>query len=150
MQINPLDCTEREKLGELRVKARLNSTTGNAEHVKILDGFNKKLTQITRDLENLPPDEHGEIALFGYVINLFWLDLGQLLYALHRGHSVFDGLSAMSNLTFGTQDFWTEAGFADRQGLTKRHWHPSSTEGSLRDRAGTRRPDASLDPRGTG
>ena len=110
------------------VEARLHSTTGNAKHVKILDGFNKKLTQITRELENLPPDEDGEVALFNYVINLFWLDLGQLLYALHRGRSVFDGVCAMRNLTFGTQDFWTEAGFADRQGLTKRHWHPSSNE----------------------
>ena len=106
------------------VRTRLRSTTGNAEHVEILDAFNKKLDQITTDLEHFAPDEDGEIDLFRYLINLFWLDLGQLLYALHRGRSVFEGLAPLRNLTFGTQDFWTEAAFADRQGLTKRHWHP--------------------------
>ena len=111
------------------VQARLRSTTGDAEHVKILGVFNKKLDQITRDLEHLAPDEDDQIDLFRYLINLFWLDLGQLLYALHRGRSVFDGLSALRNLTFGTQDFWTEAAFADRQGLTRRHWHPISGGG---------------------
>ena len=113
------------------VQARLRSTTGDAEHVKILGVFNKKLDQITRDLEHLAPDEGNQIDLFRYLINLFWLDLGQLLYALHRGRSVFDGLSALRNLTFGTQDFWTESALADRQGLTRRHWHPISGGGGF-------------------
>ena len=106
------------------VQARLRSVTGHADHVEVLDAFNKKLDQITRDIEHVPPDEDGEIDLFGYLIDLFWLDLGQLLYALHRGRSVMDGLSALRNLTFGTRDFWTEAAFADRQGLTNRNWRP--------------------------
>ena len=101
-------------------QSRLHSVTGNAEHVEILDEFNKKLEQITRDLEHVAPRRNGEIDLFVYFIDLFWLDLGQLLYALHRGRSIGDGLSALKHLTFRTQDFWTEAAFADRKGLTKK------------------------------
>ena len=106
------------------VQARLHCVTDNAEHAEILDAFNKKLDQITRDIEHVGTDDDGQIDLFGYLIDLFWLDLGQLLYALHRGRSLVDALSALRSLTFGTQDFWTEAAFADRQGLTNRNWHP--------------------------
>ena len=70
-----------------------------------------------------------------YLIDLFWLDLGQLLYALYRGRSIVEGLSALKHLTFGTQDFWTEAAFADRQGLAKRHWQSMSNSAL---KAGTR------------
>ena len=74
----------------------------------------------------LAPDEDGEIDLLQSLIDLFWLDLGQLLHALHRDRSVFDGLSALRNLTFGTQDFWTESALTDRRGPTGRNWHPVS------------------------
>ena len=109
------------------VHARLQSAAGNAEHGEVLQAFNKKLDQITGDIAHVAAHEDGEtIDLFRYLIDLFWLDLGQLLYALHRGRSVVDGLSALRNLTFATRDFWTEAAFADRRGLTKRNWHPMS------------------------
>lgn len=104
------------------VQARLQSVTGNAEHVEVLDGFNKKLDEIAKDLECVTTDEDGTIDLFGYLIDFFWLDLGQLLYALCRGRTIEESLSALKNLTFGTQDFWTEAAFGDRMGLTKKHW----------------------------
>ena len=109
------------------VHARLQSAAGNTEHGEVFEAFNKKLDQITIDIADVAAHEDsGTIDLFRYLIDLFWLDLGQLLYALHRGRSIVDGLSALKNLTFGTRDFWTEAAFADRQGLTKRHWRPVS------------------------
>ena len=110
------------------VRARLHSATGNGVHVKTLDAFNKKLDQITRDLERLAHEEGAQLDLFRYSIDLFWLDLGQLLYALRRGRSLLDALSALRHITYGTQDFWTEAAFADRGGLTMRHWHPRSRD----------------------
>lgn len=119
------------------IQARLRSTTGDPNHTEILAAFNKKLDQITRDIEQIAPDEDGEIDLFGYLIDLFWLDLGQLLYALHRGRSVFQGLSVLKNLTFGTQDYWTEAAFADRQGLAERHWHPIHASSHAGQRPGS-------------
>ena len=112
------------------IHGRLQSAAGNAEHDDVLQTFNKKLDQITGDIAHVAAQEGGEaIDLFRYLTDLFWLDLGQLLYALDRGHSVVDGLSALRNLTFGTRDFWSEAAFADRQGLTKRHWCPVSGGG---------------------
>ena len=98
--------------------------TGTDDLRRDLDGLFVELDVL---LSGLAAHEDGEtIDLFRYLIDLFWLDLGQLLYALHRGRSVVDGLSALRNLTFATRDFWTEAAFADRQGLTKRNWHPMS------------------------
>ena len=101
------------------VHARLASVQEDPHHNRILKAFNQKLDQITRDIATAAPKEHGEIDLFGYFIDLFWLDLGQLLYSLHRGRSVPGAVSALRHLTFGTRDFWTEAAFADRQGLTE-------------------------------
>ena len=103
-------------------QARLQSVSGNAEHVETLGAFNKKLDEIMRDMACVAIDEDGTIDLLSYLIDLFWLDLGQLLYALYRGRTIEGGLSALRNLTFGTQDFWTEAAFADRSGVTKKHW----------------------------
>ena len=109
------------------IHARLQSAAGNTEHGEVLEAFNKKLDQITGDIAHVAAHENSEaIDLFRYLTDLFWLDLGQLLYALQRGRSIVDGLSALKNLTFGTRDFWTEAAFADRQGLTERNWRPVS------------------------
>ena len=60
------------------------------------------------------------------MMRVCWFDLGQLLYVLHRGHSVIDAVSALLHLTFSTRDFWTEAALADRQTLTKSKWQPDS------------------------
>ena len=104
--------------------ARLVPVQGDPDHTRILKAFNKKLDQITRDIATVATKEHGEIDLFGYFIDLFWLDLGQLLYSLHRGRSVPGAVSALRHLTFGTRDFWTEAAFADRRGFTEGKWLP--------------------------
>ena len=109
--------------------ARFGSVKGEAEHVQILKAFNQKVEQIMTDIEHIASDEEGQINLFRYMHYVFWLDLGQLLYALHRGRSVVDGLSALRHLTFSTQDFWTEAAFADQRGLTKDKWYPPSDHG---------------------
>ena len=106
--------------------ARFGSVEEKPEHVRILDEFNQKVEQIMTDIGRVASDEEGQIDLFRYMHYVFWLDLGQLLYTLHRGRSVVDGLSALRHLTFSTQDFWTEAAFADLQGLTENKWWPLS------------------------
>ena len=119
------------------VQARLRSAVDNPQHAEALDSFNKELDQITKYLEHIASAEHGEFDLFRYLLDLFWLDLGQLLYALHRGRSVVDALSALRCLTFGTHDYWTEAAFADHQGLTGRYWHPVPPADSPDQRLGS-------------
>ena len=105
-------------------EAQLSSVDGKAEHVQILDAFNKKVEQIMKDIVRVAPYREGQVDLLPYMLNVFWFDLGQLLYTLHRGRSVVDGLSALRPLTFSTRDFWTEAALADLKGLTKSKWWP--------------------------
>ena len=105
-------------------RARLSSIGGEPENVKILSAFNRKIEQIVHDIEHVAPKSEGQIDLIRYMMYLSWVDLGQLLYTLHRGHSVTDALSVLRHLTFGTRDFWTEAALADRNGLTKGKWRP--------------------------
>ena len=106
--------------------ARFSSVDGNEKHVDILDALNDRVDQIMNDIEQVAPRRGGQIDLFRYMLHVFWLDLGQLVYALQRGRSLVDGLSALRNFTFGTQDFWTEAALTDRQSLTDSKWHPAS------------------------
>ena len=80
-----------------------------------------------RDIDRVALREDGQVDMVAYMMQVSWFDLGQLLYSLHRGHSVSDGVSALSHITFSTRDFWTEAAFADRNGLTTRNWRPVGT-----------------------
>ena len=107
-------------------QARLTAIDGALEHVKILNAFNKMIEQFMRDVVHVAARDGKQIDLVRYMMQVFWFDLGQLLYALQRGRSVIDGLSVLRHLSYGTRDFWTEAAIADRQGLSKRYWHPPS------------------------
>ena len=104
------------------VHARLVSTDPDPNRNRILNEFNKAMDEIMSELIKAGTQENGEVDLFGYILNVIWLDLGQLLYVLDRGLSVEKGLSALKHLTFVTRDFWTEAAFADRQQITAGEW----------------------------
>ena len=105
-------------------QAQLVSVDGPPEHARILGAFNDTVEQSLRDIDHVALRSGGQVDLVTYLMDVLWLDLGQLLYVLHRGHSAIDGVSALSHLTFGTRDFWTEAAIADRKGFTKRNWRP--------------------------
>ena len=104
--------------------ARLTSTDAQKRLNRILDEFNKTLEEIESELAEIGSQENGGIDLFSYMLDVFWLDLGQLLYVLQRGLTVEEGLLPLKNLTFATRDFWTEAAFADRQKITAGKWRP--------------------------
>ena len=104
--------------------ARLTSTDAEPRRDRILDEFNKTLEEIETEWAEIGGPENGEIDLFRCMLDVFWLDLGELLYVLDRGLTVEKGLSALKNLTFATRDFWTEAAFADRQQITAGKWRP--------------------------
>ena len=107
-------------------QARLHSTNENATRDKILNRFNEALDRIMDDIVDVLPLKEGQMDLFAYMLHVFWLDLGQLLYVLQRGRSMPGSFSALRHVTFSTQDFWTEAALADRGPLTEKHWHPPS------------------------
>lgn len=106
-------------------QAQLVSVDGTPEHARILGAFNDFVKESMREIDQVALHSNGQVDLVTYMMDVLWFDLGQFLYVLHRGHSAIDGVSALSHLTFGTRDFWTEAALADRKGLTKRNWRPS-------------------------
>ena len=108
-------------------QARLHPRSDDGELAGTLDAFNKTLELLVADIEAVAPRRNGAIDLFPYMLDVFWLDLGELLYVLQRGRSVLDAVSPLRRVTFGTRDFWTEAASADRQGLTNNKWHGIST-----------------------
>ena len=111
--------------------ARLDSVDGDPHRVRILETFNKSVERSIGTIDRIAPRQDGKVDMVGYLMRVSWLDLGQLLYALHRGRSLTGSLSALRHLTFGTRDFWTEAALADRQGLTESNWHPNSEADSV-------------------
>ena len=108
------------------IAAHFGSTGDNPEHNEILAAFNDTIDQIRADLVHVAPRKQGQIDLFPYLLQVFWFDLGQLLYVLRRGRSVPGALAALRHVTYSTQDFWTEAALADRTPLTEERWHPPS------------------------
>ena len=107
-------------------KARFDPVNGDPRHVQILEAFNKSVQRSIEIIDQIAPRQDDKVDMVRYLMGVSWLDLGQLLYALNRGHSLTGSLSALRHLTFGTRDFWTEAALADRQGLTTGNWHPVS------------------------
>ena len=113
--------------------ARLNSVDGDPDNKRILGEFNKSIERAMKIIDQVAPRQDGKIDMVRYLMGVSWLDLGQLLYSIHRGRSVTEGLSALSHLTFSTRDFWTEAALADRSELSKGNWHPLRTEKATPD-----------------
>jgi hypothetical protein len=74
--------------------------------------------------EVAPKNNNGLVDLSAYLIHVFWLDLGQLLYSLNRAETVAKALSPLRHLTFATRDFWTELAAADARGLLNDTWMP--------------------------
>ncbi|KTR02997.1 hypothetical protein NS365_20050 [Aureimonas ureilytica] len=115
--------------------AVLNHSFGSLDPAPAEVAKVEKLNHRTRQLRErlaavAPKDDEGRLDLFPYFLDVFWMDLGQLLYALDRAPSVAAALRPLKHLTFGSRDFWTEVSFADRQGLTARHgWRPPSRAG---------------------
>ena len=108
--------------------ARLDAVDRDPHRVQILEAFNKSVRQSVQLIDRIAPRQDGKVDMIRYLMGVFWLDLGQLLYALHRGRSLTDALSALRHLTFSTRDFWTEAALADRRGHTEKNWHPVSED----------------------
>ena len=114
-------------------QAQLVSVDGDPDRTEILKRFNTVIAACMNDIDEIAPRSDDLVDLGRYMMRVTWFDLGQLLYCLDRGRSVFDGVSALMHLTFSTRDFWTEVAFAERNGLSKRNWHPLLPEAPAPD-----------------
>jgi hypothetical protein len=104
------------------VQARLTLVTPDGANREIIVKFNKRVNRILADMTLIAPKRDGHADLFPYLIDVFWLDLGQLLYILDRANTVWDAFRPLKHITFSSRDFWTELAHADRSGLTVGKW----------------------------
>jgi hypothetical protein len=103
----------------------LQPVSGDAASKAVTDKFNKAVRQIYSNVQKLAPKKkNGNIDLFAYFLDVFWLDLGQALYVINRANTVVDAFRPFQFVTFTTRDFWTEVALADMQGLTSSRWRP--------------------------
>jgi len=94
--------------------------------VKAVGKFNATVRSTVAEIALSAPKRDGLLDLHAYLIDVFWLDLGQVLYVLDRSHTAWDAFAPLKNITYSTRDFWTEVAFADRGDLTKDRWRPIS------------------------
>ena len=75
--------------------------------------FNDAVSKMVAELAlAIPKDEDGKQDLFDFFLFTHWVDLGQLLVALHHADRVDEALRPIRHLTTGSRDFWTEFAFA--------------------------------------
>ncbi|MEX0695624.1 MAG: hypothetical protein WD075_14345, partial [Rhodospirillales bacterium] len=101
--------------------ARMHAVDGDKKTTEILEDFNESVENIMNQIMAILPADAEEVNLHGAFFDLFWLDLGQLLYVLDRAGGVENALNPMRHITFSTRDFWTEVFLIDKQGLTRKN-----------------------------
>lgn len=106
------------------IGAKLTLLAPDEEKQKLIQVFNERVAKVIADMTLVAPKKDGLTELVPYLIDVFWLDLGQLLYILNRANTVWDAFGPLKHITFSSRDFWTELAYADRQGLTKGRWRP--------------------------
>lgn len=104
------------------IGARLVLVTPDKVHQQIIDAFNQRTEAVLTDMALVAPKKDGLANQFPYLIDIFWLDVGQLLYVLDRANTVWDAFIPLKHITFSSRDFWTELAHADRSGLTVGKW----------------------------
>lgn len=104
------------------VGAELFSIDQDENHREIVKEFNSSTRALVEDIVSVAPKRDELVNLFPYFKDVFWLDLGQLLYILDRANTVWDAFTPLRNITFSSRDFWTELAHADRGKLTDKIW----------------------------
>jgi hypothetical protein len=70
------------------VGARFTLVVPDKANQRTIDAFNKRVEMILADMVLVAPKKDGLADLFPYLIDVFWLDFGQLLYVLDRANTV--------------------------------------------------------------
>lgn len=102
--------------------ARFNLIEPNRSRQRTIDSFNSIIADLFRSMATLAPSTEGRYDFSAYAHDIFWLDLGEFIYALDRAFSACDAFGPFRSVTFSSRDFWTEVANADRAGLTTGRW----------------------------
>jgi hypothetical protein len=104
--------------------ARISPTNADPEASRIVAKLEKAISNLLEEVQPLALNAKGELDFHTFLMNFFWLDLGEILYMLSRSSDVASAFRPLRYLSFVSRDFWTEVAFADRSGLTSRYWRP--------------------------
>ncbi len=116
------------KLFSAMVNADIRVSDSTPEAEKATKKFNAAKKEALDWLLPCIPPKEGQYNIFAYLLNVSWLDLGQLLYSLDRATTVARAFTPLKHFTFSSRDFWTEVAFAESQGLLQGKWRPAGKE----------------------
>ena len=95
----------------------------SSENEKTIKAFNKEYRKALNEIfETCKVNNKGEYDLHSFFISTRWMDMGQLIYLLHRSKKVSDTLRPIKHVTFSSRDIWNEIAYADRAGLAEKYW----------------------------
>lgn len=106
---------------------KMRSVDNDRSKDKIMEEFNEAVARLTAEIELQVPSGSTEIDLHKIFFDVFWLDLGQFVYAMQRADDVKNALQPLMHITFSTRDFWTEVYLLDVQELTTKYWNDVRT-----------------------
>lgn len=102
-------------------EARLSAI--EKENEKTVKEFNKQYQKaLSKVLEVSDKNDNGLYELSPFFFRTRWVDLGQLIYLLHRSNDVSHALKPIRHLTFSSRDIWNEIAYADRGGFAAGVW----------------------------
>lgn len=84
--------------------AKLHAVKEDEKTAKIVEGFNNAIEQLMKEITAKLPADTREIDLHEELFDLFWFDLGQLLYVLNRAGGVKNALCPLRYRQRSKQD----------------------------------------------
>lgn len=105
-------------------RAKLAPIVPNEQSERALAKLSEKSHEILLQIDKFTVRKNDAIDLHAYMINVFWLDIGELIYILSRADSVTNALAPLKHVTFSSRDIWTEIANAERSKLTEKYWKP--------------------------
>lgn len=105
-------------------RAKLAPIVPDKQSEKTLASLSEMSRKILLQIDKFAVRKNDAIDLHAYMINVFWLDIGELIYILSRADSVTNALAPLKHVTFSSRDIWTEIANAERSKLTEKYWNP--------------------------
>ncbi len=111
-------------------QTKLLPVNPNPDNEKKLTELSDIAREILFHINEFTEQKDNSIDLHSYMIDVFWLDIGELIYMLGRANSVTDALAPLRHITFSSRDIWTEIANAERMKITEKYWNPLPSYGT--------------------
>jgi hypothetical protein len=112
-------------------RAKLAPIVPDKQNEKGLAKLSNMSREILSQIDKFAVRKSDAIDLHAYMLSVFWLDIGELIYILSRADSLTNALAPLKHVTFSSRDIWTEIANAERSKLTEKYWKPLATSGII-------------------